>query len=151
MHFHIVAVGRLKRGVERDLFDHYARRIKWPFEMHEVEDRKADGPGRKAREAALIEASLPAGATIVALDETGRDLGSDALAKRVAEWRDNGVADLAFVIGGADGLTESLRRRAQLVVAFGRATWPHLLVRGMLAEQLYRAQQILAGHPYHRG
>ncbi|MBB6254707.1 rRNA large subunit m3Psi methyltransferase RlmH [Nitrospirillum iridis] len=86
----------------------------------------------------------------MALDERGKALPSEAFARQVGAWRDGGVADLAFVIGGADGLAEEVRRRASLLIAFGPMTWPHMMVRGMLAEQLYRAQQILAGHPYHR-
>ena len=87
----------------------------------------------------------------MALDERGRSLSSAAFADYLGRRRDEGVADLAFVIGGADGLAERVRSRADLVLSLGAPTWPHLLVRGLLAEQLYRAQSILAGHPYHRG
>jgi 23S rRNA (pseudouridine1915-N3)-methyltransferase len=140
MRFHIIAVGRLRRGVEGDLFEHFQGRIRWPLDMHEIDDRKSGTSGRKAREGKSILAAIPDGAMVAALDEKGRDLGSEDLAARIGDWRNS----------GADGLAENVRRRADLVFAFGRATWPHLLVRGMLAEQLYRAQQILAGHPYHR-
>ena len=84
------------------------------------------------------------------MDERGRDLKSRELADRIGRWRDDGVQDLAFAIGGADGLSQAVRDRADLLLAFGRATWPHMLVRAMLAEQIYRAQTILSGHPYHR-
>jgi 23S rRNA (pseudouridine1915-N3)-methyltransferase len=104
----------------------------------------------KAREAELILAALPAGARLVALDETGAAWSSRDLAERIAAWRDQGVATLAFAIGGAEGLDSTIIERADAVVSLGAMTWPHLLVRGMLLEQLYRAQQILAGHPYHR-
>ena len=150
MRFHIIAVGRLRRGVEGDLFEHFQGRIRWPLDIHEIDDRKSGTNGRKAREGKLILAAIPDGAIVTAMDERGRDLGSEDLAARIGDWRDSGIRDVAFVIGGADGLAEDVRRRADLVLAFGRATWPHLLVRGMLAEQLYRAQQILSGHPYHR-
>ena len=150
MRFHIIAVGRLRRGVEGDLFEHFQGRIRWPLDIHEIDDRKSGTNGRKAREGKLILAAIPDGAIVTAMDERGRDLGSEDLAARIGDWRDSGIRDVAFVIGGADGLAEDVRRRADLVLAFGRATWPHLIVRGMLAEQLYRAQQILAGHPYHR-
>ncbi|MEC7396110.1 MAG: 23S rRNA (pseudouridine(1915)-N(3))-methyltransferase RlmH, partial [Pseudomonadota bacterium] len=109
-----------------------------------------DDKSRRKREAELITAAIPDGATIVALDETGRNLTSREFAKRLSHWRDTGTNELVFIIGGADGLTDEIRNKATLVMAFGKSTWPHLLVRGMLAEQLYRAQQIHAGHPYHR-
>ncbi|GAB4189838.1 MAG: hypothetical protein OHK0024_30380 [Thalassobaculales bacterium] len=100
-------------------------------------------------ERARLLAAIPPGARVVALDERGEDLSSRELAGRLAAWRDAGDS-VAFIIGGADGLGEALRARADLLLRFGRATWPHLLVRAMLAEQLYRATAILAGHPYHR-
>ena len=118
--------------------------------LQEIEDRKADDKSRRKREAELITAAIPDGATIVALDETGRNLTSREFAKRLSHWRDTGTNALVFIIGGADGLTDEIRNKATLVMSFGKSTWPHLLVRGMLAEQLYRAQQIHAGHPYHR-
>lgn len=148
----IAAVGRARAGPARDLFDHYARRINWPIALREVEERRPLPPeGLRAREAELLLAALPEGARVVALDERGKALSSPAFAERIRRWRDQGVADLAFVIGGAEGLDAGLSRRADLVLALGRMTWPHLLVRALIAEQLYRAQQILAGHPYHRG
>jgi 23S rRNA (pseudouridine1915-N3)-methyltransferase len=107
-------------------------------------------PELKRLEADKLLAQIPKNAVLVALDERGESLDSGTFAQRLGAWRDAGRADLAFVIGGADGLDEEVRRRADLLLSFGRLTWPHMLVRGMLAEQLYRAQQILAGHPYHR-
>lgn len=151
MRIWLAAVGRARGGPHRDLFDEYAGRLDWPFTLKEVEVRKrVDGEELKRLEGDLLLAAIPEGATIVALDERGRAMTSAAFADRIGRWRDTGVADLAFVIGGADGLADSVRQRAALMVAFGPMTWPHMLVRGMLAEQLYRAQQILAGHPYHR-
>jgi 23S rRNA (pseudouridine1915-N3)-methyltransferase len=152
LRFHIVAVGRARQGPERALFEHFAGRLTdWPLVLREVEPRGRVAPDRlKAAEAEAILAALPERATVVALDETGKALASTAFAQRIADWRDASVADLAFVIGGADGLDDTVRRRADLLLSFGRATWPHMLVRGLLAEQLYRARQILAGHPYHR-
>lgn len=152
LRIHIVAVGRARKGPERALYEHYAGRLNvWPLALREVEPRGRVAPERlKAVEGEAILAALPDGATVVALDETGKALASTEFAQRIADWRDEGVPDIAFVVGGADGLDEAVRRRADLLLSFGRATWPHMLVRGLLAEQLYRAQQILAGHPYHR-
>lgn len=146
----ITAVGRLRAGPERDLVEQYRRRIIWPLTIKEVEDRRGSGPERRARECAMLRAAIPDGAAVVVLDEGGQDLTSSDFAARVGAWRDQGRRHLAFVIGGAEGLDPSLRDMADLVLALGRVTWPHLLVRGLLMEQLYRAQQIVAGHPYHR-
>ena len=104
----------------------------------------------RAREAELILAAFPTDARLIALDERGASWSSRVLAERIAGWRDQGIATLAFAIGGADGLGQAVIERADAVVSFGAMTWPHLLARVMLLEQLYRAQQILAGHPYHR-
>ena len=123
--------------------------MRTPVALREVEDKRA-GTGRKAREADLLLSALPKNATVVALDERGKTLSSIQLAHALAAWRDDGTADIAFVIGGADGLDARVTQRADLVLSLGPMTWPHLMVRAMLAEQLYRAQQILAGHPYHR-
>jgi 23S rRNA (pseudouridine1915-N3)-methyltransferase len=105
----------------------------------------------KAREGELIVGALPASVPSVALDERGVQWSSRALAEQIAFWRDRGSPELAFAIGGADGLHSMVLDRADVILSLGSMTWPHLLVRGMLLEQLYRAQQILAGHPYHRG
>ncbi len=152
MRIHVVAVGRARAGPEKDLFDHYARRISFPLTLREVEEKRPmTVDRRKAAEAELLLGAAPAGARIVALDEKGRSLASTALAEILGGWRDEGIQDIAFLIGGADGLDETVRRSAALVLSFGTMTWPHMLVRGMLAEQIYRAQTILSGHPYHRG
>jgi 23S rRNA (pseudouridine1915-N3)-methyltransferase len=125
--------------------------VRWPLELIEVEERKPlPTDRRRAAEAVLLLRAIPSDAAIVALDETGKSLSSRVLASRIGHWRDDGRASIAFVIGGADGLDDSVRSRAELVLSLGALTWPHLLVRGMLAEQIYRSQQILAGHPYHR-
>ena len=114
------------------------------------EKRKLPPPQLKAREGELILAALPAGALLVALDERGQSWSSRELAERLAGWRDRGAASLAFAIGGADGLASAVIEHADAVLSLGAMTWPHLMVRSLLLEQLYRAQQILAGHPYHR-
>ncbi len=147
----IAAIGRAGRGPERDLYEHYAGRIRWPLALRELEEKRKLPPARLIeREGELLLAALPAGATVVALDRRGQVLDSEAFARRLSRWRDESVADVAFVIGGADGHGEPVLHRAHLVLSFGAMTWPHLLARGMLAEQIYRAQQLLAGHPYHR-
>lgn len=152
MRLEIVAVGRARAGPERALYDCYVRRIRWDFGLREVEEKRPLPADRlKEREAELLLAAVPQGFALVALDETGTDLSSEALAARLGAWRDEGRSGIAFVIGGADGLAEAVRARADLMLSFGRQTWPHMMVRAMLAEQIYRAQQILAGHPYHRG
>jgi len=151
MRITVIAVGRLRGGPEQALADHYRERINWPVEIREVEEKRKLPPAElKRREAALIEAAIPDRAVLVALDERGKDLSSRDFAARLGRWRDDGVADLAFAIGGADGLDDAIRSRAALTLSLGSMTWPHFMVRGMLFEQLYRAQQILAGHPYHR-
>jgi 23S rRNA (pseudouridine1915-N3)-methyltransferase len=99
----------------------------------------------------LLLAQVPAGSLLVALDERGKQMESPSFAERLAVWRDSGRGHLTFVIGGADGHSEQIRNRAECLLSFGAMTWPHMLVRGMLAEQLYRAECILANHPYHRG
>jgi 23S rRNA (pseudouridine1915-N3)-methyltransferase len=155
MRLHVCAVGRARAGPERDLTDDYLDRAGrtgralglGPAQLHEVEDRKGGG---MAAEAGLLERAIPRGAALVALDERGKTLTSPRFADRIARWRDEGRSDLAFVLGGADGLAPPLRERADLSLSFGPMVWPHLLARVMLAEQIYRAVTILAGTPYHR-
>ncbi len=147
----ILAVGRLKSGPLLDALKEYQRRMDSPLEIQEVECKKAlDGPQKTAEEGRLLLESLPDGARLVALDERGKNLSSREFASLIRNEQDNGTRDLAFVIGGADGLSEDVRRRAFTCISFGKPTWPHMLARLMLTEQLYRAQQILKGHPYHR-
>ncbi len=150
----LCAVGRLRSGPERDLVDDYLTRFErtgkplgFPsVQLIEVEDRK--GGGMEA-EADLLARAIPAGAVVAVLDERGRTLSSPEFADQLGRWRDGG-RDVALLIGGADGLAPRLRDRADLALSFGRMVWPHMLVRVMLAEQLYRAATILAGSPYHR-
>jgi 23S rRNA (pseudouridine1915-N3)-methyltransferase len=156
MKLRILAVGRAKSGPEAALIAEYARRLQWTLAIEEVEERRPlSGPELKAREAELLVQAFEKGGAkgrgvLVALDERGRQLGSRDFAQKLGAWRDQGVAEIAFVIGGADGLAQSLRQRADLTLALGQMTWPHMLARAMLVERIYRAQQILAGHPYHR-
>jgi 23S rRNA (pseudouridine1915-N3)-methyltransferase len=152
MRITLVAVGRAKADPARELYEDYVKRLRWPLELREVEERRPLPAARlKAREGELILAALPEDARLVALDEGGRAFDSRAFAQRLGRWRDEGLRDLAFAIGGAEGLAEAVLARAELRLSLGPMTWPHLLVRPLLAEQLYRAQCILDGHPYHRG
>ncbi len=147
----MICVGRARKAPEAALFDRYAARLPWPLTLREVDERRPlKGEALKRREAELLLAQVPRGARVVALDERGRDLSSPEIAATVGRWRDDGCRDIAFIVGGADGLDRSVRARADLVLALGRATWPHMLVRAMLAEQIYRIYAILSGHPYHR-
>lgn len=155
MRVHLCAVGRLRAGPEQALIDDYLIRFErtgralglGPCTVNAVEDRKGGGP---AAEAVLLARVVPAGAVRVALDERGRMVGSPEFADLLAGWRDAGRQDLALLIGGADGLDAGLRSGADAVLSLGPMVWPHMLVRVMLSEQLYRAATILAGTPYHR-
>jgi 23S rRNA (pseudouridine1915-N3)-methyltransferase len=154
MRIDIAAVGRLKTGPEAALVGDYLLRFARTGRplglpavgLHEVE---AKGGSGMAAEAELLARAIPAGAAVVSLDERGEQADSPAFAARLAGWRDN-ARDVCFVIGGADGIDPALRARSDWQVSFGRMVWPHMLVRVMLAEQLYRAATILAGSPYHR-
>jgi 23S rRNA (pseudouridine1915-N3)-methyltransferase len=138
MLLHIVARGRIGRGPEAELVERYLGRIAWSTKVSELPDRGGKTP------------TVENATRVVMLDETGETLGSKALAERIGRWRDDGVRECRFLIGAADGFDDAERRQADLLLSFGRLTWPHLLARAMLAEQLFRATSILAGHPYHR-
>jgi 23S rRNA (pseudouridine1915-N3)-methyltransferase len=135
---HIVARGKIGRSPEAELVERYLKRIQWPTRLTELPDRGGNLP------------DLPANGVSVVLDERGEALASTELAKKLESWRDGGKREARFLIGAADGHDSALRAKADLLLSFGPATWPHLLVRAMLAEQLFRATSILANHPYHR-
>jgi 23S rRNA (pseudouridine1915-N3)-methyltransferase len=135
---HIIARGKIGRGPEAELVDRYLKRIAWPVKLTELPDKGGRLP------------NAPEGAVTILLDEKGGMLSSVELARRLETWRDGGRREARFLIGAADGFSDAERREADLLLAFGRATWPHLLARAMLAEQLFRATSILANHPYHR-
>jgi 23S rRNA (pseudouridine1915-N3)-methyltransferase len=126
------------RGPEADLIARYEKRISWPFAITELPDVGGKAP------------ALGSATVIVALDETGTQIGSTDFARKLEGWRDTGTRECRFLIGAADGLSDEERAYATLLLSFGKATWPHMLVRAMLVEQLYRATSIIAGHPYHR-
>jgi len=135
---HIVARGKIGHSPEADLVERYLKRVGWPIKVSELPDHGGKMP------------ELPANSITIALDEKGQTLTSTELAKTLDGWRDDGKREARFLIGPANGHDEEQRRSADLLLSFGRATWPHLLVRAMLAEQLFRATAILANHPYHR-
>lgn len=138
MLLHIVACGRIGRSPESDLVDRYLKRIVWPTKVSELPDTGGKVPlvGEQTKR--------------ILLDEKGETLSSTQFAQKLARWRDDGVREARFMIGAADGFDDAARDEADLLFSFGRATWPHLLARAMLAEQLFRATSILANHPYHR-
>ena len=151
MRLTIASAGRFRDGPERALFERYRRRIRWKVELREVEVRGRCAPAELIRrEAELLSSCCTAGAYVIALDAGGKALSSEGFARQLGGLRDSGRRETVFLIGGAEGLSPHLVAEADLVLAFGPATWPHLLVRGMLIEQIFRAQEILAGHPYHR-
>jgi 23S rRNA (pseudouridine1915-N3)-methyltransferase len=135
---HIVARGRIGRGPEAELVDRYLKRIAWPTKISELPESGGKVP------------PAPENGVTILLDEKGEQLGSMAFAQRLEQWREAGKREARFMIGGADGFEDVDRASADLLFAFGKATWPHLLARAMLAEQLWRATSILANHPYHR-
>ncbi|WP_299139503.1 23S rRNA (pseudouridine(1915)-N(3))-methyltransferase RlmH [uncultured Tateyamaria sp.] len=155
MRVHVCAMGRLRGGPEADLVSDYTTRFDrtgralglGPLSVIQVDDRKGGG---MAAEAQLLRRAVPKGSILCCLDERGTVEPSPAFARRLAGWRDAGQSDVTFVIGGADGIDPGLRAEAQHLLSFGAMVWPHMLVRVMLAEQLYRAASILAGGPYHR-
>lgn len=155
MKLHILAVGRARGGPEAQLVSDYLSRAGKTGRAHgltearltEVEDKRGAG---MLGEGDALRRACPAGAARVCLDERGKLLSSPQLAEQITKWRDRGVRDAAFLIGGADGLDPALRQEADLVLSFGPMVWPHMLARAMLAEQLYRAISIIAGTPYHR-
>ena len=138
MLLHIVARGKIGRSPEAELVERYLKRIVWPTKMTELPERGGKMP------------ELPPTSVTIVLDERGQALSSTELAKKLEAWRDGGKREARFLIGAADGHSDEQRRAADLLLSFGPATWPHLLVRAMLAEQLFRATSILANHPYHR-
>lgn len=135
---HIVARGKMGRCPEADLIERYEKRIGWPLAITELSEIGGKSP------------ALKPGTRIVGLDERGEQVGSAELARMLEHWRDDAVREVRFLVGAADGLSDAERGEADRLIAFGRATWPHMMVRAMLVEQLYRATTIIAGHPYHR-
>lgn len=151
MRLTLAAIGKLREGPEKQLFTQYAARLPWKIELKEIEAKKhLPAPRRVEEECRLLREAAAGAQRIVLLDERGEMLTSQAFAEKIKRWQVDGDSQIAFIIGGADGVTEALRKTAHLVLSFGRVSWPHLLARALLAEQLYRAHTLIAGHPYHR-
>lgn len=146
----ILAVGRMKAGALQTLADDYRKRITWPLAVHEIESRYTDPRTAQEDEERKILAHLAPHAFVVVLDERGNGLRSLDFAQTLNRLQTEGEERVQFIIGGADGLTDAVRSRAAFLLSFGQQTWPHMMARVMLLEQIYRAQQILARHPYHR-
>ena len=138
MRLHIIARGKIGRSPEADLVDRYLKRISWPTKITELPDRGGAMPAAERNSRTII------------FDEKGEQLSSTQIAELLGRWRDDGVSEARFCLGAADGFDDADRATADKLIAFGKATWPHMLARAMLAEQLYRATSILANHPYHR-
>lgn len=147
---HLIAVGKNKDSRLQKMIDDYIKRLPWKLAITEIPAPNVSDAERKTREADLIRAAIPAKAVKIFLDERGKNMTSVDFARQLNHYFLNGHSTLAVIIGGADGLDESLRREADLCLSFGALTWPHMMVRLMCAEQLYRASTILSGHPYHR-
>jgi 23S rRNA (pseudouridine1915-N3)-methyltransferase len=159
MHITVLAVGRLKAGAESELVRRYldrardqGRALGVSIESREIaEARDGRASDRVEREGLGLEAAVPERAKLIVLDELGKCVNSSWFAERVASWREVGLKDVVFVVGGPDGISEKLKTRADLLLSFGAMTLPHQMVRAILAEQIYRALTIISGHPYHRG
>ena len=149
----IAAVGKAKRKAEAELTAHYLKQTRWDIAIKEIPDAPTNlsAPTRRTREAAAFEALLTTGSRLIALDSTGTSFTSPQFANVIQQAQTHVIKQLVFAIGGQDGLDPTLLARASTIVAFGAATWPHQLLRAMLAEQIYRAYTIAIGHPYHLG
>jgi 23S rRNA (pseudouridine1915-N3)-methyltransferase len=147
----IIAAGKLKSGPELSLTQTYIKRCPWPVKITEIEERRPiKGAERMTREGELLLKAIPQGAYVIALDERGKKLRSPEFAKKIETIADNGIRTLVFMIGGADGYDPSVKKRADMLISLGSMTWPHMMVRAMIAEQIYRASTILSNHPYHK-
>lgn len=145
MNILIAAIGKLKEGPEKALFEQYRKRLRFPLKIIEFANQPT-----KEQEGEMLLSAVPGGSFVVALDEKGKQLSSIELAQEWEKWQLAAPTTLAFLIGGADGLSTAVKSRANFLWSLGKLTWPHFLVRGLLLEQVYRAQQILLNHPYHR-
>lgn len=151
MRIRIIAVGRGKRDPTAPLFEQYVKRLPWQIDVKEVQAHgRLSASERRDRQCKLIGDAWPGAGLTIALDRCGEPLTSEEFAAKLQDWQNQAIPEIAFLIGGADGLDDAILKRADVIVSFGAMTWPHMLVRVMLTEQLYRASTIHSGHPYHR-
>lgn len=150
MKIDIIAIGLLRKGALFDIFQDYQKRVQWTVTLIESDSKIKDAKPRQKDEQDKILKQLNPQAFIIALDERGKSFSSSEFAQKIEHIQNTGYSHIQFILGGADGLTDDVRARSNLLLSFGKQTWPHMLARVMLLEQIYRAQQILAGHPYHR-
>ena len=146
----LIVVGKVKKGAWNDLIEDYSKRMKWPIQIIEVESKYSDPKTQQEHEQRLVLSKLDEDSFVVVLDERGDGLRSLDFSQTLNKIRSTGVDKISFLIGGAEGFTDEVRNKANMLLSFGQQTWPHVMVRLMLMEQIYRAQQIIAGHPYHR-
>ena len=146
----VICVGKLKKGPWHDLQEDYSSRLKWSMTIHEVESKQTDPKKQQEEENKLILSRLDSKSFVIALDERGDGLRSLDFSQTLEKLRNNGEDRLTFLIGGALGFNDEVRDRASVLLSFGQQTWPHMMVRVMLLEQIYRAQTIMDGHPYHK-
>lgn len=153
MRLTILSIGKFENSPHKAVFENYLKRLKWKVELREIELKSSQNlPVEKIKEGegALILKAWKSSSKLIILDERGKQFSSLAFAKMFSDFAVDGDSDLTFVIGGSDGLSQEVLQKAALKISFGTMTFPHLMVRSMLIEQLYRAQSIIAGHPYHR-
>lgn len=150
MNIDIIAIGRMKNTAHIELFQDYLRRMDWSVNVKEIESKHTDQSKMHNDECTQLLKHLSNTATIIAMDERGKTFPSREFAKKFQDLQNESRPHVQFIIGGADGLNDEIRKRAELLLSFGKQTWPHMLARIMLLEQIYRAQQILKNHPYHR-
>ncbi len=150
MNIQLLVVGRLRKGAHLDLFQDYLKRMDWTVQVHEIESRHKDQNKIHKDECAQIIERINPQSFIIAMDERGKTLPSRKLAGKFQDLQNESRSNVQFIIGGADGLNDDIRKRADFLLSFGQQTWPHMLARVMLLEQIYRVQQILKNHPYHR-
>ncbi|MDY0028434.1 MAG: 23S rRNA (pseudouridine(1915)-N(3))-methyltransferase RlmH [Pseudobdellovibrionaceae bacterium] len=146
----LLVVGKVKKGPWKDLIEDYVQRLKWPVTITEIESKYSDPKTQQEHEQRLILSKLDESSFVVVLDERGDGLRSLDFSQTIEKLRDTGIDKISFLIGGAEGFTDEVRSKANMLLSFGQQTWPHVMARVMLLEQIYRAQQISSGHPYHR-
>ena len=151
MKISIIAVGKAGSSAEQDLIARYVKRLKWQLEVKEVEEKRPlEGRERQTSEGNKLMDAVPEGSFVVVLDEKGKTPTSEEFAKHIEAWQVRGFSHITFLLGGADGHSNAVKKRADYTLSLGKLTWPHMMARAMLVEQIYRTASILGGHPYHK-